>query len=103
MTREEISERAGLLTMAVTLKLTGSGADMIEAATDQMVDFYRATLEEAARAVCVGCDSTDKLFNDGVAWMHRDESPGYEGPYYRCVASKIHDLIAALDKEAKGE
>lgn len=99
MTREEISERAALLTMAVTLRLTGSGSDMIEAATDEMVKFYRATLQDAARAVCSDCRNDVDLgvFNDcgKTHWSHASE----KGDTARCEAGPIHDLIAALDKE----
>ena len=96
VTRKEISERAALLTMAVTLKLTGSGADMIEAATDKMVDFHRATLQEAARAVCKRCALEFPERDDrGIYYWH---NPGPYGSIL-CDADRIHDLIAALDKE----
>lgn len=102
MTREEIIEKAEAL--VYDLRSGGRGQNGDEYQAEQaMLALARATLEEAARAACVGCDSTDKLFNDGVAWMHRDESPSYDGPYYRCMATKIHDLIAALDKEGDRE
>lgn len=96
MTREEISEKAAFLTMQVTLRLSGSGSDMIEAATDEMVKFYRATLEEAARAVCVECEAGTQISErvPGGRWMHVDH-------YGACGASEIHDLISAL--EVKGE
>lgn len=101
MTRKEISERAALLTMAVTLRLTGSGSDMIEAATDEMVKFYRATLQEAARAVCGRCarDGFPCRDDQSADYWH---PPGAYGSIL-CDASGIHDLIAKLDEEVEGE
>lgn len=93
MTREEISEKAAFLTMQVTLKLTGSGSDMIEAATDEMVKFYRATLEEAAWAQCYWCSKYGPP--DIESKLHRISSGG-EQP--ACIVPVIHDLIAALEK-----
>lgn len=94
MTREEISERAARLTMRVALNLTGSAEDMIGAATDGMVDFYRATLQEAARAVCKRCAQEFPERDDQSAdYWHPPSSYGS----ILCDASGIHDLIAALE------
>jgi len=100
VTRKEISERAALLTMAVTLKLTGSGADMIEAATDEMVKFYHTTLQEAARAVCGDCAAGVQALPQTAEWEYGH--PDGDGYRYRydCAAAQIHGLIAELDKEA---
>lgn len=101
MTREEISDRAARLTMAVTMNLTGSAADMIGAATDKMVDFYRATLNEAARAVCPDCAAGVRLLPQTAEWEYAH--PDDDDYRYDCAACSIHDLIAALDKEASHE
>lgn len=54
----------------------------------------RATLQEAARAVCSRCKAGPLAAFDYDGWYH--ETPrGAES----CNAPEIHDLIAALDKE----
>lgn len=99
MTRDEISEQAARLATAMMLKqLSRSGAnDVIETATDKMVDFYRATLNEAARAVCPDCAAGVRLLPQTAEWEYAH--PDDDDYRYDCAACSIHDLIAALDKE----
>ena len=101
MTRDEISEQAARLATAMMLKqLSRSGAnDVIETATDKMVDFYRATLNEAARAVCPMCrEHYDVGRDEGGYWVH-DPFGGPEPVYSECKAPQIHELIRSLDSE----
>lgn len=55
----------------------------------------RATLQEAARAVCPYCRGNDPAVecweNGNLLWIHMGPQP--------CQAPEIHDLIAAMDKE----
>lgn len=63
----------------------------------EVVQLRRATLEEAL-AVCPKCAHGVQISERDKhgRWQHVDE-------HGECIASEIHDLIAALDKEAKGE
>lgn len=64
-----------------------------------VVRLVRATLEEAARAVCPDCALTlAEQENVAFYWVHTDRSAD---PWSSkvCSAAPIHDLIAALDSE----
>lgn len=93
MTREEIINRVDALLDVIE----GCGP----AVTQYNVRLHftsavRATLEEAARAVCADCAAGVPLLTPitGWTWAHPDDD------YYRydCAACRIHDLIAALEK-----
>ena len=57
----------------------------------------RATLQEAARAVCGDCGAGVQLLPQTAEWEYGH--PDGEGYRYDCAAAPIHDLIAALEVE----
>jgi len=71
--------------------------------TEDLVALVRATLQEAARAVCPDCRNEVALEafkkNEKTYWGHQSE----KGDTARCDATPIHGLIAELDKEADRE
>lgn len=98
MTREKIAEHAALVVMAVFRNIDQPGGAILAEATDLLTNFRRATLQEAARAVCKRCAQESPERDDQSAdYWHPPSSYGS----ILCDASGIHDLIAALDKEVK--
>lgn len=81
-----------------------------ELALDFAVAIRRATLQEAARAVCVNCARGDVptpterfIFGDSVTrWRHSPSITKSGEPDY-CQADEIYDLIAELDKDGDHE
>ena len=107
MTREEIRERADRLCSELST-LSDHYPDAMSVARlkseRHFTSIVRATLEEAARAVCPDCSVGVPVHQDPSLSrrVHFDAT----GDDHSCVASEIHDLIAALDKptdEAEGQ
>lgn len=96
MTREKIAEHAALVVMAVFRNLDQPGGVILDEATNLLVNFHRATLQEAARAVCGDCGAGVQLLPQTAEWEwgHPDD----DGYRYDCAAAPIHDLIAALEE-----
>lgn len=74
---------------------------------DNVIALVRATLKEAARAVCEDCErharqgksACSRVFRSDaelpLKWAHYND-----GAQWPCEAGPIHDLIAALEEEA---
>lgn len=91
MTREEIKTLARDLNYNVRFGGGDINGDAIQI-ENVLVALVRATLEEAARAVCSKCAEGPLSRFDYDGWYH--ETPrGAEC----CNAPEIHDLIAALE------
>ena len=77
MTREKIAEHAALVVMAVLRNLDQPGVVILDEATNLLVNFHRATLQEAARAVCPDCRNEVALEafkkNEKTYWGHQSE------------------------------
>ena len=96
MTREEIEKLAKQIVNDV------EGVNSYERSygyvTEDLVALVRATLQEAARAVCPMCRERYEVGkDDGGLWVH-DPFNGPEAVYSECKAPKIYDLIAALEE-----
>lgn len=93
MTREEIEKLAKQIVDDV------EGVNSYERSygyvTEDLVALVRATLQEAARAVCVDCDEDYAITCDELGrWVHHNDDGSCP-----CEAGPIRDLIAALEVE----
>lgn len=103
MNRQEIREQARSIAAATT---SASFTTNVDRAEYHLTDAVRATLEDAARAVCPDCDrnatqgtsACSKAFRSDaeppLRWAHYND-----GVQWPCDAGPIHDLIAALESE----
>lgn len=88
MTREEIREEAeGIVRTACNLQRNASLQAANDAVEAKVAALARATLEEAARAVCSKCARNENIADDGL----------HEPSLEECDAVRVRDLIAALD------
>ena len=96
MTREEIVRVAGDLNHDLRYSRGGGSRTDCHRIEAAMTALVRATLQEAARAVCRRCTTEFPERDDqSCDYWH---PPAPHGSIL-CDASGIHDLIAALDKE----
>lgn len=100
MTRGEIRERA--VQIGDDVEITSTHEEWNATVEMHIAKIVRATLEEAARAVCPWCRSGEYKEPDADLWWH---DPYGNGPSasIECDASEIHDLIRELDKEGDHE
>lgn len=105
MKREEIRQDAeGIVRTACNLQRNVGLSDANAAVEAKLIALVRATLEEAARAVCPAyCAAGEKVYQilGTNRWWHVSFSR--ERSEIPCDASPVHDLIAAMDKEASHE
>jgi len=98
MTREEIRLKAVAMQYNLASGGRGPEADTYQIELD-LRQVVRATLEEAARAVCSMCANHYEVGRDEDGrWVH-DPFGGPVPVYSDCKAGKIHDLIAAMEGE----
>lgn len=92
MTHEEITNRA--IDAAASIDKGDSAVTVIHL-RPHFESLVRATLQEAARAVCRNCDAEVPLLcNEHGEWVHYDDDGSGQ-----CDAGPIHDLIAAPEEE----
>lgn len=95
MTREEIEKLAKQIVNDV------EGVNSYERSygyvTEDLVALVRATLQEAARAVCGDCAAGVQVLPQTAEWEYGH--PDDDGYRYDCAAAPIHDLIAKLEEK----
>lgn len=93
MTREEIRERA--VQIGDDVEITSTHEEWNATVEMHIAKIVRATLEEAARAVCRRCTTEFPERDDQSCDYWHPPAPHVS---ILCDASGIHDLIAALEE-----
>ena len=94
MTREEIRERA--VQIGDDVEITSTHEEWNATVEMHIAKIVRATLEEAARAVCERCETDAPAYDPECGWWYHTDLIG-------CDATPIHGLLAAMDKEGEHE